>query len=182
MTEEENMKRFPKNHLVAILVVVFFAFAFAYLEYNYILFDSIPFREAKPPIIANLYSYDLLVFVPALTMFSFYPLIYRVLSNKKYSVSLRRPAAFGIASLLLSLILKDAAWYLFRTLAPVASDPLAHQWVRPSDYTATILGYAEIFGLRIPLWYLALLPLVTAVFISLRISRNTNPREDTLPG
>ena len=172
----EKMKKIPKNNVIAFLIVIFFAFAFAYLEYNYILFDTIPFREAKPPVIANLYSYDLVVFIPALTIFSFYPFIYKALRKKR--PALRRPAAFGVASLLLSLILKDAAWYLFRTLAPVASDSLAHQWIRPLDSTATFLGYAEILGLRIPLWYVALSPLIIPIFISQRKSQHTNTREN----
>lgn len=176
MTEKKWIKKIPRNNVIAFLIVIFFALAFAYLEYNYILFDTIPFREAKPPVIANLYSYDLVVFIPALTVFSFYPFILQALRKKR--PALRRPAAFGAASLLLSLILKDAAWYLFRTLAPLASDTLAHQWIRPLDSTATFLGYAEILGLRIPLWYVALSPLIIAIFISLRISQNTNPMEN----
>ncbi len=176
MTEKKRIKSIPIKNVIVFVIVMFFAFAFAYLEYNYILFDTIPFREAKPPVIANLYSYDLVVFIPALTIFSFYPFIYQALRKKR--TALRRPAAFGVASLLLSLILKDAAWYLFRTLAPVASDTLAHQWIRPLDSTATFLGYAEILGLRIPLWYVAFSPLIIAIFISLRISQHTNPREN----
>ena len=176
--ERTRLIKLPKNNVIALIVVIFFALAFAFLEYNYILFDTIPLREAKPPAIANLYSYDLIVFIPALIMFSFYPLIYQTLQRKR--IPLRRPTAFGVASLLLSLIIKDAGWYLFRALAPVASDPLAHQWIRPSDYTATLLGYAEILGLRIPLWYIALSPLIIAIFVSLIISQNTSQKENAL--
>ena len=171
-------KSLSKYYTISLIVVVFFAVAFAFLEYNYVLFDTIPFREAKPPAVANLYGYDLIVFLPALFIFSFYPLINQVLQKGRQS--LRRPVAFGVACLLLSLVLKDAAWYMFRALFPVASDPLAYQWIRPSDYTATLLGYAEIVGFRIPLWYIALTPLIVAIFISLIISQNIIQKEDNL--
>ena len=171
-------KPFSKYYIITLIVVVFFAVAFAFLEYNYILFDTIPFREAKPPAVANLYVYDLLVFLPALFIFSFYPLINQVLQKGRQS--LRRPVAFGVACLLLSLVLKDAGWYMFRALFPVVSDPLAYQWIRPSDYTATLLGYADFVGFRIPLWYIALTPVIVAIFISLIISQNIIQKEDSL--
>ena len=167
-----------KYYIITLLVVVFFAVAFAFLEYNYILYDAIPFREAKPPAIANLYGYDLLVFLPALFIFSFYPLINQVLQKGKQS--LRRPIAFGVACLLTSIVLKDAAWYMFRALFPVTSDPLAYQWIRSSDYTANLLGFADFVGFRIPLWYIALSPLIVAIFISLIINQNTLQKEDNL--
>ncbi len=168
--------KIPKIYALTILFVIFFSLAFAYLEYNYILFDTIPFREAKPPLIANLYIYDLIVFISALTIFSFYPFINQVVRNSR--ISLRRPLTFGAGSLLLSLVLKDASWCMFRAVAPVGSDPLAYQWIRPLDYTATVLGYAEIAGLRIPLWYLALTPFIIAIFVSLRISQNLDSKEN----
>lgn len=176
MFEDKPSKRIPRTQILTLLVVIFFAFAFAYLEYNYILFDTIPFREAKPPAIANLYGYDLLVFIPALAVFSFSPFLHRALKRKH--ASLRRSFAFGLGSFLMSLIIKDASWYLFRTVAPIASDPLAYQWIRPLDYSATVLGYADILGARIPLWYIALLPLIVAIFVSLRISHPAPRKED----
>ncbi len=179
MTKKSKLQNFPAVHFLAILLVVFFAFTFAYLDYNFVLFDTIPFREAKPPMLANLYTYDLFAFLPALAIFAFSPLIYQFLWKGRSSISLRRPFAFGVASFMLSLVLKDAAWYLFRAIAPVASDPLAYQWIRPSDYTATILGYAEILGFRIPLWYIALSPLIIAIFTSLIISPPQNLKETT---
>lgn len=176
-----RFRNFSSVPLFALVLVIFFGIAFAYLDYNFILFDTIPFREAKPPILANLYAYDLLVFIPVLVVLAFNPLICEFLWKDKGTVSIRRSFAFGAASFLLGLIIKDAGWYLFRAIAPVASDPLAFQWIRPSDYTATILGYAEILGLRIPLWYIALSPLIIAIFVSLVISPNKILKEKTLP-
>ena len=175
-----RFRNFSFAPLFAIVLVIFFAIAFAYVDYNFILFDTIPLREAKPPTLANLYNYDLLVFIPALVIFSFNPLIYQLLWKDRGTISLRRPIAFGTASFLLGLIIKDAGWYLYRAIAPVASDPLAYQWIRPSDYTATILGYAEILGLRIPLWYIAFSPLIIAIFVSLVISPSKALKEKGL--
>ena len=171
-------KNAQKLFILTVFVIVFFSFAFAYLEYNYFLVDGTPYREAKTPIIASLYSYDLFIFIPALALFSFYPLIWQVFSRKIISKSVRKITALGVGSFLLGVVIKDASWHLLRAIVPISTDPLAHQWIRPTDSTATFMGYAEIFGLRIPLWYLALLTLITAIFISLLISQNSNPESN----
>ena len=166
-----RLKGSSSEHILTVATVILFALAFAYLEYYYILVDGVPYREAMTPVIANLYGYDLLIFIPALALFSFYPLIRQAMTKSMTPANPRTTIAIGLGSFLLSLILKDATWYLFRSFAPVYSDPLAHQWIRPSDYTASLLGYADIWGLRIPLWYIVLSPIIIAIFISLRITR-----------
>jgi hypothetical protein len=155
---------------MAILSATLLAIGSAWLEYSYIQIEALPYREAKTPTIAFLYPYQLAVFLPFLALLAFYPLLSQTITKTHPSATLKRPIALGIGTLLLSLILQDGFWFLFRTLAPIATDPLAHQWIRPTDYTATFIGYAQIAGLIIPLWYIALLPLILAAIISLLIS------------
>lgn len=179
MRDMRRLRNFSKDNILTVFVAILFALAFAYLEYNYILVDGVPYREARSPVIANLYGYDLLIFIPALALFSFYPLIWQALTKGLSSANLRIFIAVGVGSFLLSLVLKDASWYLLRAFSPISSDPLAHQWIRPSDYTASLLGSAEIWGLRIPLWYIALSPLIIAIFISLRITQSASSTPNT---
>ena len=171
MKNHNRLKNFPLYNIFAMLTVIFFTIVFAHLEYNYILFNSIPYREAKAPSLVNFYTYDIYIFLPALSILAFYPLIYNFLTRPRTS-TIRRTLALGIGNFLLGIILKDLFWFLFRTFTPISSDPLSHKWIKPSDFTATLLGYAEILGIRIPLWYIALSPIIISIFLSLIISQN----------
>ena len=167
----KRLRNFPETYIAAVLVVIFFSLVGAYLEYNYFLLDGLPFREVKPPTIGFLYNYDLIFFIPITIMFAFAPIIYQLLTKHSFiDQSLKRPLALGIGTTMLGLILKDAGWFLIRVTAPLLTDPLAHQWIRPSDYTASFIGSAQILGLTLPLWYLALVPPIVALLISLVIT------------
>jgi len=164
------LRNFPPTYVLAVLSAALSAIGSAWLEYNFIQDQGMPFRETNPPTIAFLYPYQLAVFLPLLALLAFYPSINQALTKTSSFSSLKRPVALGIGTLSLSIIFQDGFWFLLRALAPIAADPLAHQWIRPSDYTAGFLGYAQIAGLIIPLWYIVLLPIILAAIVSLLIS------------
>ena len=164
------LQNFPLPYVLAILSTSLSAIGFAWLEYNFIQNEGLPFREATSPTIAFLYPYQLAVFLPLNVLLAFYPAISQALTKTSSFSSLKRPATLGIGILSLSIVFQDSFWFLFRALTPIAADPLAHQWIRPSDYTAGFLGYAQIAGLLIPLWYIVLFPIILAAIVSLLIS------------
>ena len=164
------LQNFPPAYVLAILSAILLAIAFSWLEYNFINIESLPYREARPPTVAFLYPYQLAVCLPFLLLLAFYPLLTQITPKRQASGNLRRPIALGIGTLLLCLVIQDGFWFLLRLFAPTVTDPLAHQWIRPTDYTATWIGYAQIAGVVIPLWYLAFFPIILAAIVSLIIS------------
>ena len=168
------LRNFPATYIVAILSASLLAIGSAWLEYAFIQNETLPYREAKAPTLAFFYPYQLAVFLPLLALLAFYPFINQALTKTRSFSSLKRPITLGIGSFLLSVIFEDGFWFLFRAIAPTATDPLAHQWIRTSDYTVGLLGYAQISGLIIPLWYIALFPIILAAIISLLISPPSN--------
>ena len=170
-----RLRNFPETYVAAVLAVIFFTIVGAYIEYNFFLIEGLPFREVRQPAVGFLYSYDLMFFVPMIILISFAPLIYQILTKHLRDQNLKRPFGLGIGAALLGLILKDAGWFLFRAASPLLTDPLAHQWIRSSDYTASFIGSAQILGLTLPLWYLAFVPPIVALFVSLIITE-PNPQ------
>lgn len=170
MVEAWRVRNLPFSYMLTVVVVILFSFAAAYLEYNYILFDGLPYREAVQPVLGSWYNYHLVFFLPILAWLAFQPFINQVIQKVRSSENFRRTSALGLASVFLGVILEDVGWFLLRFLAPLRSDPLAHQWIRGSDYTSSVIGYATIFGTAIPLWYFVLLTPAVAIFIALIIS------------
>ncbi len=168
------LQNFPPTFIIAFFTANLLATALGWLEYYFINIESIPYREAKPPTAGFLFPYQLAVFLPLLLLLAFYPLINQLISKARTTANLRRPIALGIGTFLLSLILQDSSWFILRTVAPTATDPLAYQWIRPTDYTATFLGNAQIVGITIPLWYLVLIPIILATIVSIIISPPQN--------
>ena len=161
------MRELNYKYVVTIIEVVFTSILFAGLEYNYILLDALPHREARQPLIGVFYYYHLGIIIPLTSLVAFQPFIQEIISKTRSSLSLRMTFALGVGSLLLGLILEDVGWFIFRLLAPLSSDPLAYQWIRPTDYTASIIGYFRIFGVVVPLWYLILMPPIVAILVAL---------------
>ena len=149
--------------------MVLFSFAMAYLEYNFVLFDVLPYREAVQPSFGSWYAYHFVFFLPVLMWVGFQPFISQLLLKASSSEAFRKAFALGLAGLFLGVILEDVGWFLFRLLAPLSSDPLAHQWIRSTDYTSSVIGYATIAGAVIPLWYFVLLIPIVAILIALVI-------------
>ncbi len=167
----KRLLNFPHTFSLTILVIVFISLVAGYLEYNYLLIEGLPFREVKTPTLAFLYPYDLVFFVPLILLLALSPTLYQILNkNRPTEQSLKRYFALSIGGILIGLMLKDASWFLFRLVSPLGSDPLAYNWIRVSDYTASFIGSVEILGVVLPIWYLALIPPIAAVFISLLIT------------
>jgi len=157
------------KYIATIILVIFASIVSANLEYNFILLDALPYREARQPTMGVFYYYHLEAIIPLIGLLAFQPFIYEVLSKTRSSEGLRTTFALGVGSLLLGLILEDTGWFVFRLFTPLSSDPLAYQWIRPSDYTASFVGYANIFGLIVPLWYMILIPPIVAILVALLI-------------
>lgn len=153
--------------VVMVVMVILVSIISGSLEYTYIHLDGLPYREARQPIIGTFYYYHLEAIIPVIGLIAFQPVIYEVLSRHSASLDLRRILAFCFGNLLLALILEDATWFMLRRFSPLLSDPLAYEWIRPSDYTASSLGYSVIFGAIIPLWYLILVPPIVAIYAAL---------------
>ena len=174
MTFRIRLQNFPLSYVVTVIAVILFGFALTYLEYNFVLQDMIPYREAHTPDFAWLYSYQIAIFLPILIFIAIQPLIQQIYGKFQLKTPLRRPIALAIGCLLLGTIVIDMSWFLFRALTPIATDPLANQWIRPTDYSAALIGYAQIFTVILPLWYIAFLPPIIAIFVALIISPPTN--------
>ena len=170
MSEVRRLRNLPISYFLTTVAVVVFSLGAAYLEYNYILFDSVPYREAELPAFGIFYNYQFLLFFPILVWLAFQPFIQQIMLKVRSSEDIRRTLALGLANAFLGIMLEDAGWFFFRLVAPVASDPLAYQWIRPSDYTSSAIGFASILGAVIPLWYFVLLIPVAAIFAALVIS------------
>jgi len=148
-----------------------FAVFFAYLEYYYILFDGLPYRNVLEPVLFFLHPYHIFPIIPALAFIAFEPLIHQYLfefSPKAEKIGL---FVLGLANFFQGLTTLDFFWFVFRVLAPSSTDPLAGQWIRAGEWTALSLGWINLFGFSFPAWYLITLPLSIPVYIAFLISR-----------
>ncbi|MFX0199258.1 MAG: hypothetical protein ACFFCW_24305 [Candidatus Hodarchaeota archaeon] len=160
-----------RSYFVTCVIVVLVSVLFANLEYNYIQRESLPYREARKPLVGIFYPYHLEAFIPLIALLAFQPFIHEMLLKRRRSkAGLRMSFALGVGNLLIGLLLVDSVWFMFRVFAPLDSDPLANQWIRPSDYTASIMGYTVILGVTVPLWYMILIPPIIVIFLALLIT------------
>ncbi len=162
-----------RRYIATILITSLTAILLAYLEYYYIRIDSLPSREAMAPLVGPIYSYQAVVFLPLIVLAAFQPLIQDRLLNLKAD-AMRTSVPLGATCTLLGLVLLDSLWFAFRAFAPSAGDPLAWNWIRSVDYSASALGSVDILGAIIPIWYFAAAPIIFAVLAALLIL----PHED----
>ena len=167
---ERKILNIPLIHISAIIITVIASIMLSNLEYNYIHAEGLPYREVQPPTIGVFYYYHLGAIIPLIGLIAFFPFIYEALGKEKPREYLRMTLALGLASLFLGILLQDSLWFAYRMLAPIDLDPFAHQWIRPSDYTASMTGYVMIFGITVPLWYFTLIPPIIAIYLALLIT------------
>jgi hypothetical protein len=161
------MKKIYIQVLGKLGVIVVASMLLGSLEYQYIQVDGYPYRLIRYPVMGPYCLYHMFGIIPLIALFAFYPLIIDLLTTNRFHQGLRRTFFLDLGAFLSGLVFEDVFWFASRALAPLESDPLAFQWVQPSDFSAVFLGHANIFGLILPLWYLILLPPIIAIFSAL---------------
>ncbi len=167
--ESASHGRVRSQFLITILSVAASAVLLAGFEYYYLQVNGVPSREASIPLWGPFFGYQAEVFLPVMAILCFQLVLREGVRWTHVEWAFRQTLALGGACLGLGLLLEDSVWFVFRALAPMASDPLAHNWILPADPTANALGSASIFGAVVPLWYIVLGTPVVAVLVALFI-------------
>jgi hypothetical protein len=71
---------------------------------------------------------------------------------------------FGFANLITAITIEDLAWFVNRSLVPLADDPKGGQLMQFSDWTSMHIGAIDIGSFVIPNWYIIALALVTLAY------------------
>ncbi|HEX2107015.1 MAG TPA: hypothetical protein VHF28_04715 [Nitrososphaera sp.] len=120
-------------------------------------------RETKP-IIGNMYQYHLFPMLFIFVLISFAALwddmAFKLLGRHKRIKALM----LGFANLIAAVTIEDLAWFVNRSLVPLADDPKGGQLMQFSDWTSMHLGAIEVGSFVIPIWYLISLVLVVLLY------------------
>ncbi len=154
--------------LTSTILVVLVSILLSGLDYYFVQLDGLPLREARLPSLGPFYADQLVGLLPVTVVVCFGTSISDLFRGVDRGL-LRQEIALGIANLMLAMILEDGLWYAFRALAPLSVDPFGGRWIQPSDATAAALGYANIAGSIIPIWYFILIPPIVAILVGLMV-------------
>ncbi len=160
----------------SILVVLVVSILLTGLDYYFMQLDGLPYREARTPTYWIFYGDQLLLVFPIIAIVSLEMAITDLLRGAGWGL-VRQEFALGIADFFLGVMVEDSLWYAFRVFAPLKTDPLAGSWIRPAEPTATLLGYASIGGVIVPLWYFVLIPPVVAIMVALLVLSPAEARD-----
>lgn len=160
------------------IICAVFAVSFAHLEYYYIKDPALQIsngrvevndanfdrsRETKP-IIGNMYQYHLFPMLFIFILISFVALwddiAFKLLGRHKRIKALM----LGFANLIAAITIEDLAWFVNRTLVPLADDPKGFQLMQFSDWTSMHLGAIDTGSFVIPNWYIVSLALITLLY------------------
>lgn len=160
------------------VICVVFAVSFAHLEYYYIKDPALQIsngrvevndanfdrsRETKP-IIGNMYQYHLFPMLFIFVLISFAALwddmAFRLFGRHKRIKALM----LGFANLITAITIEDLAWFVNRSLVPLADDPKGWQLMQFSDWTSMHVGAVDVGSFVIPNWYIISLALVTLLY------------------
>ena len=160
------------------IICAVFAVSFAHLEYYYIKDPALQIsngrvevndanfdrsRETKP-IIGNMYQYHLFPMLFIFILISFAALwddiAFKLLGRHKRIKALM----LGFANLIAAITIEDLAWFVNRTLVPLADDPKGFQLMQFSDWTSMHLGAIDTGSFVIPNWYIVSLALITLLY------------------
>ena len=157
------------------VICAVFAISFAHLEYYYIKDPALQISNGKvevndanfdrsretKPIIGNMYQYHLFPMLFIFVLISFAALwddmAFKLLGRHKRVKAL----VFGFANLITAITIEDLAWFVNRSLVPLADDPKGGQLMQFSDWTSMHIGAIDLGSFVIPNWYLIALVLVT---------------------
>lgn len=160
------------------VICVVFAVSFAHLEYYYIKDPALQISNGKvevkdanfdrsretKPIIGNMYQYHLFPMLFIFVLISFAALwddmIFRLFGRHKRIKALM----LGFANLITAITIEDLAWFVNRSLVPLADDPKGGQLMQFSDWTSMHVGAVDVGSFVIPNWYIISLVLVTLLY------------------
>ncbi|HEX2230737.1 MAG TPA: hypothetical protein VHG34_00960, partial [Nitrososphaeraceae archaeon] len=160
------------------IICAVFAVSFAHLEYYYIKDPALQISNGKvqvsdtnfdrsretKPIIGNMYQYHLFPMLFIFVLISFAALwddmAFKLLGRHKRIKALM----LGFANLIAAVTIEDLAWFVNRSLVPLADDPKGGQLMQFSDWTSMHLGAIEVGSFVIPIWYLISLVLVVLLY------------------
>lgn len=160
------------------VICAVFAISFAHLEYYYIKDPALQISNGKvevndanfdrsretKPIIGNMYQYHLFPMLFIFVLISFAALwddmAFKLLGRHKRVKAL----VFGFANLITAITIEDLAWFVNRSLVPLADDPKGGQLMQFSDWTSMHIGAIDLGSFVIPNWYIIALVLVTLAY------------------
>ncbi len=160
------------------IICAVFAVSFAHLEYYYIKDPALQISNGKvevidanfdrsretKPIIGNMYQYHLFPMLFIFVLISFAALwddmAFKLLGRHKRVKAL----VFGFANLITAITIEDLAWFVNRSLVPLADDPKGGQLMQFSDWTSMHLGVIDVGSFVIPNWYIIALAFVTLAY------------------
>lgn len=160
------------------VICVVFAVSFAHLEYYYIKDPALQISNGKvevkdanfdrsretKPIIGNMYQYHLFPMLFIFVLISFAALwddmVFRLFGRHKRIKALM----LGFANLITAITIEDLAWFVNRSLVPLADDPKGGQLMQFSDWTSMHVGAIDVGSFVIPNWYIISLVLVTLLY------------------
>jgi hypothetical protein len=163
------MKRTSFQVLIRTLLAGVPAALLGFLEYRFILHNNLPYKLFRQPIGGILFDYQLVGIIPLLFILAFQPNILDVALSARGKNMGRREIALSMGVFLLCLIIQDLSWFMSRVFYPLVSDPSAHKFIKISDHSSTVLGYAKIGGVVIPVWYLVLIPIIIALLFGVSL-------------
>ena len=76
----------------------------------------------------------------------------------------RKALMLGLANLIAAITIEDFAWFVNRSLVPLADDPKGGQLMQFSDWTSMHLGAIDVGSFVIPIWYIVALAFVTLAY------------------
>jgi hypothetical protein len=160
------------------IICAVFAVSFAHLEYYYIKDPALQISNGKvevndtnfdrsretKPIIGNMYQYHLfpMLFIFALISFAalWDDMAFKLLGRHKRIKALM----LGCGNLIAAITIEDLAWFVNRSLVPLADDPKGGQLMQFSDWTSMHLGAIDAGSFVIPNWYIVSLALTILLY------------------
>lgn len=157
-------KEFPASLILASA----FAYLLASFEYYYVTLDGIPYREINRAGFMQIPPYLLFPLLPALVLVSLFPLIADLAINHNPLSQINRRLLISMANFLWGITLYDAVFYALRALFPLPADPLAGHWIMAGE--DAFAGLVNFFGLLVPTWYFATIPIAASIYVAYYIS------------
>lgn len=140
----------------------------SYFEYYYVTLDGVPYREIGHSTVLGMPPYVLFPLLPLIALVTFLPILDNLLLHRNDLSHLNRRIAISLANFLCAITIYDAAYYALRLYAPMSTDPLAGLWITAGE--DSFLGLVNLFGVLIPTWYFATIPILLSIYVAYYIS------------
>ncbi len=157
-----------KEMPVSLVLSSALAFLLAYFEYYYVTLDGVPYREIGHSTVLGMPPYVLFPLFPAIALVTFLPILDNLLLHREDLSRLNRRLAISLANFLCAVTIYDAVYYTLRLFAPMSTDPLAGLWITGGE--DSFLGLVNLFGVMVPTWYFATIPIALTIYLAYYIS------------